>query len=102
MAIGRMGMKLDDVRRLTFGEFEAIVDEWNKARETEYQDNWERMRMLATIVIQPHTKKPIPPKTLLPFPWEAKHRTGISQPLLTKDECKARFIKMMKKRSGYE
>lgn len=35
-----------------------------------YRSCWERMRMLASIVIQPHVKKKITPKRLLPFPWD--------------------------------
>lgn len=91
-----MGLKLDDVRRLNFEEFELIVEEWNQAMEREHHDAWERMRMLATITIQPHTKKRIEPRSLLPFPWEKKKKKTAR--VFTKEERLDRFKNRMKKR----
>lgn len=70
LAVGRLGMSPGDLMRLTLPEFEAIVDESRRARESDHRDRWECMRMLATISIQPHTKKQLSPRELLPFPWE--------------------------------
>jgi len=45
--------------------------------DTDFKDNWQRMRLLAAIVIQPHLDKRhrITPEKLLPFPWD-KSKAG--------------------------
>ena len=91
-----MGLKLDDVRRLTFEEFESIVEEWNQLKEREHHDDWERMRMHATITIQPHTKKRIEPRALLPFPWEKTKTAPIET--LSKEARMNRFKNIMNKK----
>ena len=69
-ALGCVGLSLDDFCRLTPGEFEAVCKAWHDLHEDEMRDSWERMRMSATIGIQPHIKGKITPEKLLPFPWE--------------------------------
>lgn len=54
------------------------------------------MRMLATIVVQPHIKKKLAPKDLLPFPWEQVSKHEIVP--LQKD--KERLEKLMAKLNG--
>lgn len=54
------------------------------------------MRMLATIVVQPHVKKKLAPKDLLPFPWEkAPKRKAVS--LQEDKESLERLLARMKK-----
>lgn len=53
-------------------EFEAICESWQKMRDAEYKENWERVRMLATITIQPHVKQKLTAQKLLPFDWDKK------------------------------
>ncbi|MCD8265560.1 MAG: hypothetical protein LUC33_00245 [Prevotellaceae bacterium] len=65
-----MGMAYDDFCRLTFGEFDAVAGQWSRMRENDLKDNWERTRLAAAIVIQPHLRKRIQPKRLLPLPWD--------------------------------
>jgi hypothetical protein len=57
--------------------------------ESEVRGEWERMRMLAAITIQPHVKGKMTPERLLPFPWEKKQKEEV--PIVGKDEAKARF-----------
>lgn len=54
------------------------------------------MRMLATIVVQPHIKKKLAPKDLLPLPWEQVSKHEIVP--LQKD--KERLEKLMAKLNG--
>ncbi len=70
MAVGMIGMRLDDFLSLTPQEFEAINEAWRKNEEEHDKVEWERMRMLACITIQPHVKGHMRPQKLLPFPWE--------------------------------
>lgn len=57
------------------------------------RDSWERMRMLATIIIQPHIKGKMTPGKLLPFPWE-KHKT--EAPQVSAAEARKRFERLTK------
>ncbi len=63
-------MPLADFALLTPEEFAAVCDEWRRGEEERRREEWERMRLLATITIQPHVKGRMRPEKLLPFPWE--------------------------------
>lgn len=54
------------------------------------RNEWERMRVLAAISIQPHIKKTLTPNKLLPLPWDKK-RTRKNAPKLTKQEAEQRY-----------
>lgn len=92
-----MGMRYEDFCGLTPGEFNACYKAHLDERENAYRDAWERVRILATITAQPHTKKKLTPRTLLPFPWEKADRPKTNAPKLTKDEARARFENLMKR-----
>ena len=100
MAVGCIGMPLGEFSKLYFEEFESICKAWGEMNDAQERDAWERTRILATICIQPHVKKKITPRQLLPLPWDKEqpgHRS--TQPELTKEEQKARF-EALAKRSG--
>ncbi len=60
--------------------------------EGQNRDAWERARTIAAIVIQPHVKKKITPKQLLPLPWDKKKINDQSEaPKLTAEEQQKRF-----------
>lgn len=87
-------MSYDDFCRLTPDEFEQVCKAFAERHENNEQAEWERMRMLATITIQPHVKNKITPDKLLPFPWERKN----SKPLPTAEESKKRFEALVARR----
>ena len=70
MAVGVIHLSYDDFCRLSPLEFSSIYEAWKERVESEDRAEWERMRMLATITIQPHVKGRMRPEKLLPFPWE--------------------------------
>ena len=95
-----MGMSNDDLRRLTLDEFEAIIGEWRRCREEAMHDSWERMRLLATITIQPHSKNRITPRSLMQFPWEENNEARHSaEPQLSKEERLAALTRLMQSQS---
>ncbi len=98
IAVGCVGLSLDDFCRLNFEEFESICKSWREMNERQERDNWERTRILAAICIQPHIKKKITPRQLLPLPWD---RTGNKQkseaPILSREEQRARFEELKNK-----
>lgn len=69
-AIGCVGMSLGDFRLLTPGEFGSVGKAWGERRETSERGRWERMRLLASISIQPHVRRRLTPERLLPLPWD--------------------------------
>lgn len=70
MAVGVIHLSYDDFCRLSPLEFGSIYEAWKERTESGDRAEWERMRMLATITIQPHVKGRMRPEKLLPFPWE--------------------------------
>lgn len=79
--------------RLSPDEFRHVCEAYGDSREALYQDGWARMRMLATITVQPHVRKRLTPEALLPLPWERKPKHE-AVPL---HEDKARLEMLMKK-----
>jgi hypothetical protein len=63
------------------------------------RSDWERMRMLATITIQPHVKKKLTPKALLLFEWDDQKRKE-EHPTVSKEEDQQRLDKLLKRRKG--
>ena len=54
------------------------------------------MRLLATIVIQPHTKKKLTAKKLMRLPWDDIKKES-DKPQVSKEEAMARFKELIKK-----
>ena len=100
MAIGCIGMPLEEFCSLYFEEFENICNAWIEMHEAQAREEWERTRILAAICIQPHIKKKITPKQLLPLPWDSNHRKPQPEkPQLSKEELRARFENLKKRLS---
>lgn len=85
---------------MDFNEFAAVYKAYAEQRDTDFKDEWARMRLLATITIQPHLAKgkKVTPEKLLPFPWEKKktRKRGKSQGL-TIEQQRARMAELVKK-----
>lgn len=63
-------MNYDDFLRVDVDAFSEIYKAYHDREENKARGEWERMRLLATISIQPHIKKSITPQKLLPFSWD--------------------------------
>jgi len=96
VALGQMGLRHEEFCQLSIEEFQAIYNAWQKQKEMQTQDAWERMRLLATICIQPHLKKKITAKALLQFPWDKK-KTQEGAKRLTQEESEKRVEELMKR-----
>lgn len=91
-------MSHDDFCKCYYEEFESICKAWREMNEGQNREAWERARIIATIAIQPHIKKKITPKQLLPLPWDKKtpdHRS--EAPKLTAEEQQRRFEEVAKR-----
>lgn len=92
-AMGVVGLTFDDFCRLTFPELEEILHAHHEREESRMQDEWERMRLLAVMTMQPHCKGKLKPQKVLPFPWEKKKKEPRnSTPVLNKDQASAAFL----------
>ena len=94
-ALSVLGLSYDDFCRLEMREFTACCRAYNEHRSAELHDAWERMRLLATIVIQPHVKGKVSPQKLLPFDWE-KTKKKAPRVSVSKEEDKNRFEALAK------
>lgn len=90
-AVGVIGISLDDFGRLTYGEFQEIAKADRERREQEHRDNWERMRMHAVMTMQPHCKRRLTCKGVLPFPWEKEERRKPEGEVLDKASALAAY-----------
>lgn len=84
---------------MDFDEFTAVYEAYATQRDVDFKDKWTRMRMLATIVIQPHLGKgkKLTPEKLLPFPWEKKERPRKDAPQMTPEQQRKRMEELVKK-----
>ena len=91
-------MPYNDFCAITPEEFHHIYRAYSEERTAQYQDSWERMRMLATIIIQSYAKKGLTPQKLLSLPWEKKkpEHTKVA-PAVSKEDALKRFEEVAKK-----
>lgn len=85
---------------MDFDEFTAVYEAYATQRDVDFKDKWTRMRMLATITIQPHLGKgkKITPEKLLPFPWEKTKQRKKGEALeLTPEEQRKRMEDLVRK-----
>ena len=99
-----MGMGLDDFCRLDADEFRSVCESWHAQKDTESREAWYRMRWLATLTLQPYSKRKLKPEQVLKLPWEEptpdpslKRREA--KPV-TKAESLKRFKKLVKRWNG--
>ena len=81
---------------MTVDEFDAVCSAFNKAKEEEIHDGWERMRMHASICIQPHVRKRVSAKDLIKFPWENKQHID-KKPIPSKEEAMKAYNELMER-----
>jgi len=76
IGLGRLRFSPSVFYDMTFIEFCAAAQGNAKHEEHMQQMEWERTRWLATVMMQPHSKKgqSIKPRDLTIFPWEKKEK----------------------------
>lgn len=102
IALGCIGLTYDDFCKLSYEEFAAVYEAFATQRDTDFKDNWSRMRLLATISIQPHLGKgkKLTPEKLLPFPWDnvnQKPKNVGNKEELTPEQKRKRMAELVKK-----
>lgn len=86
---------------MDFEEFAAVYDAYASQRDAAVKDEWARMRLHATISIQPHLAKGkrVTPEKLLPFPWDRDHKpqNAHNKEELTLEQRRERAQKLIEK-----
>lgn len=97
IALGCIGLSYDDFCKLGYDEFAAVYNAYASRRDADFKDEWQRMRLAATLVIQPHLKQKITPERLLPFPWEVQQKRANNGPRMTPDEQRRRMMEVVQR-----
>lgn len=71
MAMGCVGMSMDDFDRCTPSEFSAIMEQWGRQRKENVKLTWEQARFLATCFLQPYSRKTLKSTDVARFSWDA-------------------------------
>ena len=72
IAMGCIGMSMDDFCRCTPSEFRATWNVWHEMHEQRERGAWERMRMECLCTLQPYSNKSLEAKDIMQFPWDAE------------------------------
>lgn len=75
MAIGVIGLSLNDACSLTLEEFNAVYEEWNILETARYRAGWEQARFIAHCALMPNAKKGFLPTDLIRFDWDTETKT---------------------------
>lgn len=81
---------------MSIEEFTLANKAWQEQEEQRIEGEWERMRVAAAILIQPHIKKKITADKLLPLPWDRK-KIPQAAPHQSKAESDRRAEELMKR-----
>ena len=92
LAVGGIGMSVDDFCRCSPLEFQAIAKAWKERTEQTVRQQWEQARMLCLCSLQPYTTRKMQPTDVMQFPWDGGQDDN--EPQLTKAELMERFEKV--------
>ena len=70
MAMGCMGMSMNDFCRCAPSEFHEAYEAWSQMQESRERSQWERMRLQCLCSLQPYSKDRLSPRDIMRFPWE--------------------------------
>lgn len=71
VALGQIGLSLDDFYSLTPEEFALVSEKWSELRTINERSRWEMAREISYWSAAPHLKNKSKAK-FMPFPWEKK------------------------------
>ena len=88
-----VGLSFHDFCLLTPVELEEVFRAWREHHERGSRDSWERMRLHAVMTMQPHCKKRLNARSLLPFPWEKREAGPAESAAVSREEQRERFLR---------
>ena len=72
IALGCMGLGMEDFRNLTLAQFDSIYRAWHEQEQSRYRMLWQQTRIIALYTLMPHSKKKLNEQDIMRFPWEEK------------------------------
>ena len=72
LAMGCVGMCLNDFCRLTPSEFTAVFEAWQQKETYAERRRWEQARFLACSILKPYSKKSLELTDVCRFSWDTK------------------------------
>ena len=91
VAVGCIGMSMDDFCRCTPSEFRSVYDAWLRMEERREHSAWERMRMGCVCVLQPWSKSRLRAEDVMLFPWEVRTDEKSSPGKVDREEVLRRY-----------
>ena len=98
MAVGAIGMSVDDFCRCTPAEFRSVADAWHRAEEHRERSGWERTRMQCLYMLQPYSRHGLSPRDVMRFPWDEEESQTEK---LTTEEIRER-VERVKREQGLQ
>lgn len=96
IAMGCVGMGLDDFCRLTPSQFAEVVRQHSRHTQEREHAEWERTRMTCMCLLQPHSKSRLKPTDIMRFPWEEQRTPQEETQQLTREEIMERYKQAIK------
>jgi len=103
IAMGCIGMSLQDFDQCTPLEFEKIYEKWQKKQQKKMQNSWEQTRQLAMCMLQPYAQRALKEEDVMIFAWDKKND---DEAIVKKEktheelEAEARHFEKVKKARG--
>lgn len=88
LAMGCVGMCLNDFRRLTPSEFTAVFEAWQQRETYVERREWEQVRFLACSMLKPYSKKGLELTDICRFSWDAQPEKNIEEEPSTPERFK--------------
>lgn len=89
-----MRLSPSELFAMTFAEFSAAYQGWQRQREVDERNAMDRTRWLAAAIIGPWMKHNKPLEELFPMPWDDCHEL-VSEGDLSIEERKARVAEIL-------
>ena len=97
LAMGCVGMCLNDFCRLTPSEFTAVFEAWQQKETYAERRGWEQARFLACSILKPYSKRSLELTDVCRFSWDMKPAKEAEEEPSTQerfDEIKALWIEV--------
>ena len=99
IAMGCIGMSMDDFGRCTPSEFYEVYGAWIDHQQARERTRWEMVRTECLCTLQPYSPKKLSPEDVMEFEWDKEKNaaTATNRPQLTHEEEMARYREMKRK-----
>lgn len=95
IAVGCIGMSVEDFERCTPSEFTEIGKIWLEREEYTNKRTWEQTRLIGYSSLRPYLKPGVTAEQIFPLSWDGKKENTANE--ISKEEFKARYAAAKKK-----